>query len=89
MSSPFEPEIEIRLTDKRYALTEALVEAALQLGVDPSRESTRLQDAIDVDSLLALVDASDNPASDLQVSFDIWGIRYVVTPDSVAASRRD
>ncbi|WP_157533035.1 hypothetical protein [Haloferax profundi] len=89
MSSPFEPEIEIRLTDKNHALTEALVEAALQLGVDPSRESTRLQDAIDVDSLLALVDASDNPASDLQVSFDIWGIRYVVTPEKVAASRRD
>ncbi|KAB1193758.1 hypothetical protein GJR96_10040 [Haloferax sp. MBLA0076] len=76
------------MTDDKDALTAALVDAARELGVHPTREPTRLQDAIDVESLVTLVRNSD-PESDLQVSFTIWDIRYHVTQETVAASSRD
>lgn len=62
---------------------------ALELGVEPRRESTRLQDAIDVDALSELFRAPDPVKSDVLVAFSIWGIRYVVTPTSVTATRED
>ncbi|UVE50282.1 hypothetical protein KU306_15495 [Haloferax larsenii] len=57
---------------------------ATELGVDPTQESTRLQDVLDVDSLHALV--GDTRAATVQVSFDIWGIQFTVTPLTVAAT---
>ncbi|WP_396612111.1 hypothetical protein ACH9L7_02165 [Haloferax sp. S1W] len=82
---PFDPDVERRWGNKGESLTAALVESALELGVDPSRESTQLQDILDVDSLQTLA-GSSGQTTRVQISFEIWGLRYAVTPLTVAAA---
>ncbi len=84
---PSKPDVERRLHPGRDVLPKTLVDLAAELGIDSRRQSTRLQDVVDIDSLYALVQEPRGTKSDIKVSFSVWGIRYDVTPSSVAATR--
>ncbi|KAB1198664.1 MULTISPECIES: HalOD1 output domain-containing protein [Haloferax] len=84
---PSKPDVERRLRPGRDVLTKTIVDLAMELDVDPRAQSKRLQDVIDLDALYALVKDPDEPETDIQVSFRIWDITYVVTPTSVAATK--
>ncbi|ELZ83230.1 hypothetical protein C453_14531 [Haloferax elongans ATCC BAA-1513] len=85
-TNPSKPDLEVRWIDEPDSLTEALVNIATELGVDPRDEPTRLQDVLDVDSLHALVDHTGETTETVQISFDIWGIQFTVTTLTVTAT---
>ncbi|WP_191965841.1 MULTISPECIES: HalOD1 output domain-containing protein [Haloferax] len=78
--------VNVRRLDGESSVVEAIVESAIELGIDPAQTSTSLQDTVDVDALTTLVKEASSTESTLHVSFDVWDINYVVTPLSVVAT---
>lgn len=65
-------------------LPELIVDVAVELGVDPSQEIVVLYDVVDVEALEALV-RERSPDSNVMVSFNIWGLHFMLNSGSVIA----
>ncbi|WP_416840886.1 hypothetical protein [Haloferax sp. DFSO52] len=85
---PSKPDVEKRLRAGRDVLTKTIVDIAVELGINPRGEPTRIQDVIDLDALYALIQEPRGTKSGVVVAFTIWGIEYTVTPTSVAATKK-
>lgn len=70
-------------------IIEALIGSAIELGIDPDRTPALLYDVLDVEALVMLVNGDDESQTDahLQISFNIWGIHFLVTSREVIATR--
>ena len=84
---PSEPDVERRFRPGRDSLPKTLVDLAAELDIDSRQQSVRLQDVVDIDALYALIEEPRETKSDIRVSFVVWGIRFVVTPTSIAATK--
>ncbi|KAB1185376.1 MULTISPECIES: HalOD1 output domain-containing protein [Haloferax] len=70
-------------------IIDALVGSAIELGIDPDRTSALLYDVLDVEALVTLVNEDDESQTNahLQISFNIWGIHFLVTSREVIATQ--
>ncbi|KAB1190574.1 hypothetical protein GJR96_16575 [Haloferax sp. MBLA0076] len=68
-------------------IVETLIESAVELGIEPDEESTPLYDVLDAEALEALSGSVGCRTDDhLQISFLIWGVHFLVTPQEVIAT---
>jgi hypothetical protein len=69
-------------------IIQTVIDTAKELGVDPSEKSILVYDILDAEALeMLLSNRTGNTNGHLQISFLLWGIHFLVTPQEVVATR--